>query len=56
MVFGNTLNVASLTAEMPQSPIFAMRAERSIPLTEVTVRTGLSVDEVKNERYKQRAR
>jgi hypothetical protein len=47
MVFGNTLNVARLTAEMPQSLIFAMRAERSIPLTEVTVRTGLSADEVK---------
>jgi hypothetical protein len=47
MVFGNTFNVTKLTAEMPQSQIFAMRAERAIPLTEVTRRTGLSVDEVK---------
>ena len=47
MVFGNTLNVSRLTAGMPQSLIFAMRAERNIPLTEVTARTGLSVDEVK---------
>ena len=47
MVFGNTLNVTRLIAEMPQSRIFAMRAERNIPLAEVTQRTGLSVDEVK---------
>ena len=47
MVFGNTLNVTKLTAEMPQSQIFAMRAKRDIPLAEVTRQTGLSVDEVK---------
>ena len=47
MVFGNNFNVTRLTAEMPQSQVFAMRAERNIPLAEVTERTGLSVDEVK---------
>ena len=47
MVFGNTLNVSRLIAETPQTQIFAMRAERNIPLVEVTERTGLSVDEVK---------
>ena len=47
MVFGNTLNVTRLIAEMPQSLIFAMRTARNIPLTEVTTRTGLSADEVK---------
>ena len=47
MVFGNKVNVTRLTAEMPQVQVFAMRAKRNIPLTEVTERTGLSVDEVK---------
>jgi Transglycosylase SLT domain len=47
MVFGNALTVTRLLAETPQSQIFAMRAERAIPLAEVTRRTGLSVDEVK---------
>ena len=47
MVFGNTINVERLTAGIPQTPIFAMRAPRDIPLTEVTRQTGLSSDEVK---------
>ena len=47
MVFGNTINVERLIAETPQTGIFAMRAPRDIPLTEVTRRTGLSTDEVK---------
>ena len=47
MVFGNTFNVMRLIAETPQSPVFAMRAERTIPLDEVTRRTSLSADEVK---------
>ena len=47
MVFGNTLNVVRLTGETPQSAIFAMRAPRTIPLSEITRRTGLSADEVR---------
>ncbi len=47
MVFGNTYNVTRLTAELPQTEIFAMRAERALPLSEVAERAGLSRDEVK---------
>jgi hypothetical protein len=47
MVFGNMLNVTRITTESRQSRIFAMRAPRDIPLTEITGRTGLSADEVK---------
>ena len=47
MVFGNTINVKRLTAGTPQIPIFAMRAPRDLPLTEVTRQTGLSTEEVK---------
>ena len=47
MVFGNSVNVQRLVAETPQSPIYAMRAARTIPLAEVTKATGLSSDEVK---------
>ena len=47
MVFGNTINVERLTASTPQTPVFAMRAPRDIPLLEVTRQTGLSTDEVK---------
>jgi hypothetical protein len=47
MVFGNTLTVARLIEETPQAQIFAMRTPRSIPLLEITARSGLSVDEVK---------
>ena len=47
MVFGNTINVERLTARTPQTPIFAMRTPRDIPLSAVTRQTGLSIDEVK---------
>ncbi|MEX2527052.1 MAG: hypothetical protein WEA09_05390 [Gemmatimonadota bacterium] len=47
MVFGNTLNVTRARGEIPQTRIHAMRAQRPIPLSEVTQRTGLSVDEVR---------
>ena len=47
MVFGNAVNVERLTAEAAQSQIFAMRAPRDIPLTEVSRKTGLSTAEVK---------
>ena len=47
MVFGNAFNVQRLVAETPQSPIYAMRVPRNIPLSEVTKKTGLSLDEVK---------
>ena len=47
MVFGNMVNVRRLTAEYPQSPIFAMRTTRSIQALDITARTGLKLDEVK---------
>ena len=47
MVFGNTINAERLTAGTPQTPIFAMRAPRDLPLAEITRQTGLSRDEVK---------
>ena len=47
MVFGNTINVERLAAGSTQTQIFAMRAPRDIPLTEVTRLTGLSTNEVK---------
>ena len=47
MVFGNAINVRRLTAGTPQTSIFAMRAPRDLPLTEVTRQTGLSIEEVK---------
>ena len=47
MVFGNTFNVRNLIAAMRQVSIHAMRAPRTIPLTEIVKRTGLSVDEVR---------
>ena len=47
MVFGNTFTVNVLTAETPQTRIYAMRALRPIPLAEITRRTGLSTDEVR---------
>ena len=47
MVFGNMITVSKLTAEYPQSTIFAMRTPRAIPLTEITGKTGLRSDEVK---------
>jgi hypothetical protein len=47
MVFGNASTVRALRDSIPQQKIFAMRATRAIPLTEITRRTGLSADEVK---------
>jgi hypothetical protein len=47
MVFGNTITVTQMSNEMPQTPIFAMRTSRALPLAEITKRTGLSVDEVR---------
>ncbi len=47
MVFGNTFNVLRLIAETPQSPVFAMRVPRSIPIAELSQQTGLSADELK---------
>ena len=47
MIFGNTLNVTRLTAEMSQSAIYAMRVSRNTPLREITAVTGLSSNEVK---------
>ena len=47
MIFGNTSNVRRLTGEIPQTEIFAMRAPRMLPLSEITRVTGLSVDELK---------
>jgi hypothetical protein len=46
MVFGNTLNVARLTAEYPQERIFAMHVPRSLALTDILHKTRLSQDEV----------
>ncbi len=47
MVFGNRHTVENLRETIPQERIYAMRAPRAIPLTEVTARTGLSADEVR---------
>jgi hypothetical protein len=47
MVFGNTSSVTRISSEVPQARVFAMRGERPIGLSEITRRTGLSVDEVK---------
>ena len=46
MVFGNTYNVEHIRETVDQERIYAMRAERNIPLSEITRRTGLSRDEV----------
>ena len=47
MVFGNTFIVRDLMASMPQTEIQAMRTPRAISLAEITMRTGLSADEVR---------
>jgi hypothetical protein len=47
LVFGNMATIAQLRDTQPQSKIFAMRTSRSIPLTEVVRRTGLSEAEVR---------
>jgi hypothetical protein len=46
MVFGNTVVVQRLRAEVPQEPIFASRAARPISIGEITARTGLTATEV----------
>lgn len=47
MVFGNAPTVAHLIATMPQSKIFAMRTTRSLAVTDIIRRTGLSADEIR---------
>jgi hypothetical protein len=47
MVFGNTLNVRSLSAVAEPIAIHAMRTPRAIAMTEIIERTGLSEDEVR---------
>jgi hypothetical protein len=47
LVFGNVPTVEQLRTTKRQSRIFAMRTPRSIPLGEVTRRTGLSAAEVR---------
>jgi hypothetical protein len=49
MVFGNVNRITELTASLPQSSIYAVRADRNIPIEEVVRRTGLSRAEV--QRY-----
>lgn len=47
MVFGNTGRVRELMQSERQVKIYAMRTSRAIALSDVTRRTGLSVDEVR---------
>jgi hypothetical protein len=47
MIFGNTFNVRRILEAQKQVRIYAMRTTRSIPLAEITRRTGLSADEVR---------
>jgi hypothetical protein len=47
MVFGNTLTVARLATEIPQTRVFAMRTTRAWSINEITDRTGLPPEEVK---------
>jgi hypothetical protein len=47
MVFGNMVNVRKMTAEYPQTPIFAMRTTEAIRALDVSARSGLKLDEVK---------
>jgi len=47
MVFGNTLTVTRMVNEHAQERIYAMRAPRSIALTEITSRAGISTTEAK---------
>jgi hypothetical protein len=46
MVFGNTVNVRRLRAEVPQERIFGMRTSRPITVGEITKRTNLTAAEV----------
>jgi Transglycosylase SLT domain len=47
MVFGNTFNVISLMASIPQVPIHAMRAPRAVTLAEIVRQSRLPADEVR---------
>lgn len=47
MVFGNTHTVRHLLETVEQRPIYAMRANRNIPLSQVVERAVMSVEEVK---------
>ncbi|MDE2905724.1 MAG: hypothetical protein OXQ28_06525, partial [Acidobacteriota bacterium] len=47
MIFGNTVNIERLMADMPQSKVFAMRVPRSTSIARVMQRTGLSRDQVR---------
>jgi len=49
MVLGNMINVTTLTATHPQTPVFAMRVPRSVALTEIARKTGLKSREI--QRY-----
>jgi hypothetical protein len=47
MVFGNMFTVRRIMSETPQAQIFAMRTRRAIPLSEITKRTRLGADDVR---------
>jgi hypothetical protein len=47
MVFGNAPTVAHLISTTRQSKIFAMRTTRSLTMTEIVRRTGLSAEEIR---------
>ena len=47
MVFGNGITIAGMMEEMPQERIFAMRAPRGLPISEVMAKSGLSRDDVR---------
>ena len=46
MVFGNTVVVQQIRAQVPQEQVFASRTARPIPMGEITRRTGLTASEV----------
>jgi hypothetical protein len=46
MVFGNTVVVQRIRAEVPQQAVFAMRTSRALTLGEITARTKLTAAEV----------
>ena len=47
MIFGNTANVARILETTPQTPVFAMRTPRALPLAEIMRRGSLTADEVR---------
>ncbi len=47
MVFGNGVTIADMMEETPQARIFAMRAPRALPISEVMAKSGLSRDDVR---------